>query len=100
MQPGFHVLYCICNLRINGIAHYYVSGEETSINLNIFVNWSIDFMLYIVESNCKKVCTSAVRMGYAVSSAHCLDKDTSLPDMASFPQAVEEGDDVTQAHCL
>ena len=41
MQPGFQVLYCICKLKINGIAHYYVSGEETSINLNILVKRSV-----------------------------------------------------------
>ena len=41
MQPGFQVLYCICKLQINGIARYYVSGEETSINLNMLVNQSI-----------------------------------------------------------
>ena len=41
MQPGFQVLYCICKLQINGIAQYYVSGEETSINLNMLVNWFI-----------------------------------------------------------
>ena len=41
MQPGFQVLYCICKLQINGIACYYVSGEETSINLNMLVNRSI-----------------------------------------------------------
>ena len=38
MQPGFQVLYCICKLQINGIARYYVSGEDTSINLNMLVN--------------------------------------------------------------
>ena len=42
MQPGFQVLYCIVKLQINGIACYYVSGEETSINLNMLENRSID----------------------------------------------------------
>ena len=41
MQPGFQALYCIRKLQINGIAHYYVLGEETSINLNMLVNRSI-----------------------------------------------------------
>ena len=51
MQPGFQVLYCICKLQINGIARYYVSGEETSINLNtcMLVNRSI------VASTCMSV---------------------------------------------
>ena len=41
MQPGSQVLYCICKLQINGIARYYVSREETFINLNMIVNRSI-----------------------------------------------------------
>ena len=41
MQPGYQVLYCICKLQITGVARCYVSGEETSINLNMLVNWSI-----------------------------------------------------------
>ena len=32
----------IRKLQINGIARYYVSGEETSINLNMLVNRSIE----------------------------------------------------------
>ena len=30
------LVYCICKLQINGIARYYVAGEEISINLNMF----------------------------------------------------------------
>ena len=47
MQPGFQVLFCICKLQINGIACYYVSGEETHINLNMLVNRSL---VHISES--------------------------------------------------
>ena len=32
MQHGFQVLYCIFKLQINGIAFYYVSGEELNIH--------------------------------------------------------------------
>ena len=41
MQPISHVLYCFGKLQINGIACYYVLGEETCIHFNMLVNRSI-----------------------------------------------------------
>ena len=38
MQPGFQVLYYICKLQINGIARYYVSGEENIHELEYVSN--------------------------------------------------------------
>ena len=65
MKPGFQVLCCICKLQINGIARYYVSGEETSINLNMLVNRSIHIKLltqiYILSVESQKGVIAAQR---------------------------------------
>ena len=55
MQPGFQVLYCICKLPINGIARYYVSGEETSIDLNMLVNQSNRVVLVMESAPSKRL---------------------------------------------
>ena len=65
MQPGFqvHALYCICKLQINGIARYYVSGEETSINLNVSkpVYWQHTFLYFHYKSVNLMFCVDKIK---------------------------------------